>query len=73
MRKSASESGAFEAEIAPVTFKTRKGEVTVSMDEGPAKVRLDKIPTLKPAFKKDGAITAAVQLQHQRWRCRSGA
>ena len=52
-------SGAFEAEITPVTFSTRKGEVTVTQDEGPPKIRLDKIPTLKPAFKKDGTITAA--------------
>ena len=43
----------------PVTFSTRKGEVTVEQDEGPLKIRLDKIPTLKPAFKKDGTITAA--------------
>ncbi len=55
----ASKSGAFEDEIAPVTVKTRKGEVTVSEDEGPAKARLDKIAGLKPAFKKDGTITAA--------------
>ncbi len=52
-------SGAFKAEITPVTFSTRKGEVTVAQDEGPLKIRLDKIPTLKPAFKKDGTITAA--------------
>ena len=52
-------SGAFKAEITPVTFTTRKGEVTVEQDEGPLKIRLDKIPTLKPAFKKDGTITAA--------------
>jgi len=55
----AAQSGAFKAEIAPVTFSTRKGEVTVSVDEGPAKARLDKIASLKPAFKKDGTITAA--------------
>ncbi len=52
-------SGAFKAEIAPVTVKTRKGEVTVSEDESPGKARLDKIAGLKPAFKKDGTITAA--------------
>ena len=52
-------SGAFQAEITPVTFSTRKGEVTVAQDEGPLKIRLDKIPSLKPAFKKDGTITAA--------------
>jgi acetyl-CoA C-acetyltransferase len=52
-------SGAFAAEIAPVTLQTRAGEVVVSMDEGPGKIKLDKIPKLKPAFKKDGTITAA--------------
>jgi acetyl-CoA C-acetyltransferase len=55
----ATRSGAFQAEIAPVTVKTRKGDVTVSQDEGPLKARLDKIGSLKPAFKKDGTITAA--------------
>ena len=57
--KAATESGAFAAEITPVTVKGRSGEVVVSIDEGPGKVKLDKIPTLKPAFKKDGTITAA--------------
>ncbi|SFD87242.1 acetyl-CoA C-acyltransferase [Paracidovorax konjaci] len=57
--KAATDSGAFAAEIAPVTVKTRAGETVVSADEGPGKVRLDKIPTLKPAFRKDGTITAA--------------
>jgi acetyl-CoA C-acetyltransferase len=57
--KAATESGAFAAEIAPVTVKDRSGERVVSIDEGPGKVKLDKIPTLKPAFKKDGTITAA--------------
>jgi acetyl-CoA C-acetyltransferase len=57
--KAATESGAFAAEIAPVTVKGRGGDVVVSIDEGPGKVKLDKIPTLKPAFKKDGTITAA--------------
>jgi acetyl-CoA C-acetyltransferase len=57
--KAATESGAFAKEIAPVTVKSRAGEVVVSVDEGPGKVRLDKIPTLRPAFKKDGTITAA--------------
>jgi acetyl-CoA C-acetyltransferase len=52
-------SGAFAAEIIPVTVKTRSGEVVVSIDEGPGKIKLDKIPSLKPAFKKDGTITAA--------------
>jgi acetyl-CoA C-acetyltransferase len=57
--KAATESGAFAAEITPVTVKGRGGEVVVSIDEGPGKVKLDKISTLKPAFKKDGTITAA--------------
>ncbi|MGQ0711904.1 MAG: acetyl-CoA C-acyltransferase [Rhodoferax sp.] len=52
-------SGAFATEIAPVTVKGRGGEVLVSTDEGPGKIKLDKIPTLKPAFKKDGTVTAA--------------
>jgi acetyl-CoA C-acetyltransferase len=57
--QAATKSGAFATEIAPVTVKTRAGDVLVSIDEGPAKARLDKIATLKPAFKKDGTITAA--------------
>src|SRR5690606_9977749 len=52
-------SGAFEDEIAPVTIKTRKGEVVVDTDEAPGKGRPDKIPELRPAFAKDGTITAA--------------
>jgi len=52
-------SGAFESEIAPVTVKTRKDEITVSEDEGPGKANIDKIPTLRPAFRKDGTVTAA--------------
>ncbi len=51
--------GTFAAEIAPVTVKTRGGETVVSIDEGPGKIKLDKIPQLRPAFKKDGTITAA--------------
>jgi acetyl-CoA C-acetyltransferase len=47
------------AEIAPVTLKTRKGEVTVAEDEQPKAARPEKIPTLKPAFRKDGTVTAA--------------
>jgi acetyl-CoA C-acetyltransferase len=57
--QAATQSGAFAAEIAPVAVKTRAGEVVVSIDEGPAKAKLDKITSLKPAFKKDGTITAA--------------
>jgi acetyl-CoA C-acetyltransferase len=52
-------NGAFASEITPVVVKTRAGETTVSVDEGPAKAKLEKIPSLKPAFKKDGTITAA--------------
>ena len=57
--QAATTSGAFAAEITPLTVKNRSGETVVSIDEGPGKARLDKIPTLKPAFKKDGTITAA--------------
>ena len=52
-------SDAFATEITPVTVKGRGGEVLVAIDEGPGRIKLDKIPTLKPAFKKDGTITAA--------------
>lgn len=52
-------SGAFAEEIVPVTVKTRKGDVTVDTDEQPGKGMPEKIPTLKPAFAKDGTITAA--------------
>ena len=55
----ATKSGAFAAEITPVKVKTRAGETEISIDEGPGKIKLDKIPTLKPAFKKDGTVTAA--------------
>jgi acetyl-CoA C-acetyltransferase len=51
--------GDFAAEIAPVTVKTRKGETVVSTDEGPGLVDVAKIPNLKPAFNKDGTVTAA--------------
>ena len=57
--QTATTSGAFAAEITPVTVKGRTGDTVVSIDEGPGKVKLEKIPTLKPAFKKDGTITAA--------------
>ncbi|RUO36251.1 acetyl-CoA C-acyltransferase [Aliidiomarina sanyensis] len=52
-------SGAFEAEIVPVTYQDRKGEVTVAIDEQPGKARIDKIPSLRPAFAKEGTVTAA--------------
>jgi acetyl-CoA C-acetyltransferase len=57
--KAATESGGFAAEITPITVKTRAGDSVVSIDEGPGKIKLDKITSLKPAFKKDGTITAA--------------
>jgi acetyl-CoA C-acetyltransferase len=55
----AQKTGAFEGEITPVTLSTRKGEVAVSADEHPANARPDKIPHLKPAFRKDGTVTPA--------------
>ncbi len=55
----AQKRGAFEAEIASVTVKGRKGEVVIAADEQPAKARPEKIPLLKPAFRKDGTVTAA--------------
>lgn len=57
--KQATEDGTFASEITPVTVKTRKGEVTIDKDEQPLKGRPDKIPTLKPAFAKDGTVTPA--------------
>jgi acetyl-CoA C-acetyltransferase len=57
--QAATKSGAFAAEITPVTVKGRAGDTVISIDEGPGKIKLDKIPALKPAFKKDGTITAA--------------
>ena len=53
------QSGELASEIVPVTVTSRKGEVVVKDDEQPLTANLDKIPTLKPAFKKDGTITAA--------------
>jgi acetyl-CoA C-acetyltransferase len=55
----ASKEGDFTAEIAPVTLKTRKGEQVIATDETPFQLDIDKIPTLKPAFGKDGTVTAA--------------
>jgi acetyl-CoA C-acetyltransferase len=57
--KGAIDSGAFVEEIAPVTIQGRGGETVVDTDEAPSRGRPDKIPTLKPAFAKDGTITAA--------------
>jgi len=52
-------AGTFADEISPVTIKSRKGEVTIESDETPGAVSIDKIPTLRPAFKQDGTVTAA--------------
>ncbi|PKG58606.1 acetyl-CoA C-acyltransferase [Shewanella sp. Choline-02u-19] len=52
-------AGAFEAEITPVTVENRRGDIVVDTDEQPGNARPDKIPTLRPAFAKDGTITAA--------------
>jgi acetyl-CoA C-acetyltransferase len=57
--KAANEDGRFDWEIAPVTLASAKGQAVVRRDEQPFKAKLDKVPTLKPAFKKDGLITAA--------------
>lgn len=57
--KGASDDGSFAWEIAPATVAGRKGDVVIDKDEGPFAVNVEKIPTLKPAFKKDGTVTAA--------------
>jgi acetyl-CoA C-acetyltransferase len=57
--QAAAADGSFKWEIAPVTVSGRGGDVVIDKDEGPLKARLDKITSLKPAFKKDGTITAA--------------
>lgn len=57
--KKAIEDGSFDNEVTPVTLQTRKGEVIIEHDEQPLKARPDKIPSLRPAFKKDGTVTAA--------------
>ena len=55
----AQESKAFDAELTPVTIQTRKGDVVVSEDEEPKRARLEKMPSLRPAFDREGTITAA--------------
>ena len=55
----ATENGLFANEIIPVTVKSRKGDVEVATDEEPGRINVDKIPNLRPAFAKDGTITAA--------------
>ncbi len=57
--KQAIDDGSFEGEVTPVSFKTRKGAVTISHDEQPGKANIEKIPNLRPAFAKDGTVTAA--------------
>ena len=57
--QAATADGSFTWEIAPVTVSGRNGDVVIDKDEGPLKAKLDKVPSLKPAFKKDGTITAA--------------
>jgi acetyl-CoA C-acetyltransferase len=57
--QTAIKDGLFKNEIAPVTYSTRKGDVTVEIDEQPGKAMPEKIPGLRPAFAKDGTITAA--------------
>jgi acetyl-CoA C-acetyltransferase len=57
--KAANENGSFDWEMAPVTLPGKAGDTLIKFDEQPFKAKLDKIPSLKPAFKKDGTITAA--------------
>ena len=57
--QNAIEEGNLKAETVPITIRTRKGEVTVVDDEQPGNANLEKIPTLRPAFKSDGTVTAA--------------
>lgn len=57
--QAATNDGSFKWEIAPVTVSGKSGDVVIDKDEGPLKAKLEKIPSLKPAFKKDGTITAA--------------
>jgi acetyl-CoA C-acetyltransferase len=57
--KQASDDGSFAWEIAPVSVAGRKGDAVIDKDEGPFAVNIEKIPTLKPAFRKDGTVTPA--------------
>jgi acetyl-CoA C-acetyltransferase len=57
--KEATSNGTFASEIAPVTVKSRTDQTTISEDEGPGKASIEKIPTLRPAFREDGTVTAA--------------
>ena len=55
----AESQNAFAAEITPITTQTRQGNVVITKDEGPVNAKLDKIPLLRPAFRKEGTVTAA--------------
>ena len=57
--KKANEDGSFDEEMVPVTIKTRKGSIEITKDEQPFNADINKIPNLKPAFSKDGTVTAA--------------
>lgn len=57
--REATEKGLFEWEIAPVTVKSRRGDTVVEVDESPTRANPERIPSLRPAFKKDGTVTAA--------------
>lgn len=57
--QAAQKAGLFKDEIAPIVVRAKSGDVTVSEDEGPGKLRADKVPTLKPVFLKGGTVTAA--------------
>ena len=57
--QTAIKDGTFADEIVPITVSTRKGDTVVDTDEGPGSARIDKIPSLRPAFTKDGTVTAA--------------
>ena len=57
--RQATEDGSFGKEISPVTIKSRKGDIVVDTDENPQRAMPEKIPNLRPAFKKDGTVTAA--------------
>jgi acetyl-CoA C-acetyltransferase len=70
--KKATESGAFAAEITPVTVKDRAGERVISIDEGPGKVKLDKIPHAQARVQEGRHHHRRLQLQHQRRRRRAG-
>ena len=57
--QAAQSSKVFDSEITPITISSRKGDIVVSEDEGPKKVKFEKVPSLRPAFDKNGTITAA--------------